>query len=168
MKREYQITIDSLIKDELDGKSKAISRYDDILWKIRTGYGVFLYGAVGFVAGLVNKKIVQLDIATAVSIGVLIFGFSAFAAFLDYSFVKSKLRVVEYRDRLTSLAYHRAKRGYLDTDDQNKLLDCLKNSGERRERIDLSKWAGFWRLPILYGGTCFVCIVATITLAYKL
>ena len=165
MDREYQVTIDNLIKDELDGKANAIARYDDMLWKIRTGYAVFLYGAVGIVAGLVNKGVVQLDTATAISISVLIFGFSAFAAFLDYSFMRSKLRVVDYRDRLTSLAYRRAECGCSDTGDQSELLECLKNSGERRQHVDWSRWTGFWRPPMLYGGTCLVCVAAAIILA---
>ena len=165
MGQEYRVTVDNLIKDELDGKANAIGRYDDMLWKIRSGYAVFLDGAVGMVAGLVNKGVVQLDTATAVSISVLIFGFSAFAAFLDYSFMRSKLRVVDYRDRLTALAYSRAEGGGSESGDQTELLECLKNSGERREPIDWLRKAGFWRPPMLYGGTCFVCVAAAIVLA---
>lgn len=165
MDPEYRVTVDSLIKDELNGKANAIARYDDMLWKIRSGYAVFLYGAVGLVVGLVNKGVVQLDAVTAVSVSVLIFGFSAFAAFLDYSFMRSKLRVVDYRDRLAELAYNRAESGRTDTEDQRKLIECLKNSGERREHIDWSRRTGFWRPPILYGGTCFVCVAAAIILA---
>ncbi len=165
MDKNYRVTVDNLIKDELDGKANAIARYDGMLWKIRSGYAVFLYGAVGIVAGLVNKGVVQLDTATAVSISVLIFGFSAFAAFLDYSFMRSKLRVVDFRDRLTTLAYRRAEGDGLDTEDQSKLLECLMNSGERRDDIDWARRAGFWRPPMLYGGTCLVCVAAAIILA---
>lgn len=165
MDREYRVTVDNLIKDELDGKANAIARYDDMLWKIRSGYAVFLYGAVGLVAGLVSKGVVEMDTATAVSISVLIFGFSAFAAFLDYSFMRSKLRVVDYRDRLTALAYRRAENGGSGDEDQSELLECLKNSGERREQIDWSRRVGFWRPLILYGGTCLVCVAGAIILA---
>jgi hypothetical protein len=165
MDKNYRVTVDSLIKDELDGKGNAIARYDDVLWKIRSGYAVFLYGAVGLVAGLVNKGVAQLDTTTAVSISVLIFGFSAFAAFLDYSFMRSKLRVVDYRDRLTTLAYRRADANGLDAGDQSKLLECLKNSGETRDHIDWAQRAGLWRPPMLYGGTCLVCVAAAIILS---
>jgi hypothetical protein len=165
MDQEYRVTIDSLIKDELDGKADAIARYDDMLWKIRSGYAVLLYGAVGIVAGLVNKGIVELDTETAASISVLIFGFSAFAAFLDYSFMRSKLRVIDYRDRLTVLAYNRAVSVRSDTGDQHELLECLKNSGERQEHVDWSRRTGFWRPPTLYGDTCIVCIVAAVVLS---
>jgi hypothetical protein len=165
MEQDSRVTIDNLIRNELEGKGNAIARYDEMLWKIRSGYAVFLYGAVGLVAGLVNKGVVELDMATAASISVLIFGFSIFAAFLDYSFMRSKLRVVDYRDRLTVIAYNRAKSDISDTEDQRELLECLKNSGEKRDHIDWSRRAGFWRPPLLYGGTFLVCVAAAVILA---
>ena len=159
------MTIDNLIKDELDGKANAIARYDDMLWKIRSGYAVILYASIGLIAGLVNEESIDLNKTTAIAISVLIFGFSAFATFLDYSFMRSKLRVVGYRDRLTALAYKMG--GGTDLSDKEKtvLFECLKNSGERRENVDWSHWTGFWRPPILYGGTCLVCITAAAILA---
>lgn len=42
MTEEHKLTIDTLIKDELDGKATAIARYDEMIWKIRTGYAVLL------------------------------------------------------------------------------------------------------------------------------
>jgi hypothetical protein len=171
MDKDYQVTVDSLVKNELDGKANAIARYDDMLWKIRSGYAVILYASIGLVAGLVNEETIDLNRTTALSISVLIFGFSAFAAFLDYSFMRSKLRVVSYRDRLTELAYKRANGEKMDNEnkpkdkEKNELLECLKNSGERREDINWSRWTGFWRPPILYGGTCLVCVAAATILA---
>lgn len=164
MDKDYRVTVDSLIKDELDGKASAIARYDDMLWKIRSGYAVILYASIGLIAGLVNEEKIELNLTTAISISILIFGFSAFATFLDYSFMRSKLRVVKYRDRLTRLAYQRARFAAKSNRDEGDLLKCLKNSGERREDINWSQWTGFWRPPILYGGTCLVCISAAIVL----
>jgi len=171
MNRDYLVTVDNLIKDELDGKAIAIARYDDMLWKIRSGYAVILYASIGLIAGLVNEETIELNRTTALSISVLIFGFSAFAAFLDYSFMRSKLRVVTYRDRLTEFAYRRASDLMLEEEskqeqgEKGELLECLKNSGERRDDINWSQWTGFWRPPILYGGTCLVCITAATILA---
>ncbi len=164
MGNEFRITVDNLIKGELDGKSIAIARYDEMLWKIRTGYAVFLYGALGIIGGLVSNNILRLNAMTAYSIIILIFGFSSFAALIDYSFMVSKLRVVNYRDRLIELAYSRAKDGDIDNQNEKELLECLKNSGERRESIDWSKRTGFWRLLFLYGGTCLVCVLTLVML----
>ena len=148
----------------LDGKASAIAKYDDMLWKIRSGYAVILYASIGLIAGLVNEESIKLNLNTAFSISVLIFGFSAFATFLDYSFMKSKLRVVSYKDRLTKLAYRRAKTATMPDKNEGDLMECLKNSGERREDVNWDQWTGFWRPPILYGGTCLVCISAAILL----
>lgn len=166
MGKKTSITIDALMENELDGKRTAIERYDGMLWKIRSGYAVILYGSIGIVAGLVNQKILALDGRTSLVIGVLVFGFSAFAAFLDYSFLRSKLRVVEYRDRLIEIAYRRAQNGQLSSEDQEGLLECLKNSGEKREPIVWTRRTGFWRPPLLYGGTCTVVALAALILAF--
>ena len=165
MDKDYQITVDNLIKDELDGKSNAIAQYDIMLWKIRSGYAVFLYASIGLIIGLVNENVINLSPNTAVSLSILVFGFSAFATFLDYSFMHSKLRVVDYRNRLKTLAYKLATGAELEGEDHNELLECLKNSGERREKIRWERWSGFWRPPFLYGGTCLVCISAAAILA---
>ena len=164
MDKEYRVTIDSLIKDELDGKAGAIAQYDAMLWKIRSGYAVIIYASIGLIAGLVNEKSVELNLHTAFAISVLIIGFSAFATFLDYSFMRSKIRVVSYRDKLTKLAYMRAKSATESKFDEENLLECLMNSGERLEDINWDQWTGFWRPPILYGGTCLVCILVAIIL----
>jgi hypothetical protein len=53
-----KLTSDELIRAELRGKFLAIERYDSMLWKIRSGYVVVLYGAltilgVGGTSGLI-------------------------------------------------------------------------------------------------------------------
>jgi hypothetical protein len=161
MGTENRVDINSLIKDELDGKGNAIAHYDEMLWKIRSGYAMFLYGSIGLIVGLVGEKVLTANSSTINSIGILIFGFSAFAAFLDYSFMASKLRVVNYRDRLSELAFFKVNAGKWEASFDNELLECLKNSGERRDKVNWSQRTGFWRPVILYGGTCTVCIAAT-------
>jgi hypothetical protein len=165
MNSKHRLTVENLIQGELDGKATAIAGYDEMLWKIRTGYAVFLYGAIGIIAALVQKKILDLGHTTGCAIGVLILGFSAFAALLDFCFMTSKLRVVNYRDRLVELAYAKAQGGDMGAKADADLVECLKNSGERRERIDWSRRTGFWVPLILYGGTCVACVAAAWMLA---
>ena len=161
MSEHDQVSIDTLVKGELDGKAGAIGRYDEMLWKIRTGYAVLLYGAIGIVAGLVNQKAVSLDSRVAWIAVVLIVGFTVFGALLDYLFMAAKLRVVKYRDRLTELAWLRAMSKQLTEDENRQLLECLKNSGERHERTDWSQRVGRSVPVIYYGGTGLLCSVAT-------
>jgi len=166
MTYDYQITVDSLINREIEGKSTAIGRYDEIIWKVRTGYAVFLYGSLGIIVGLVSNNILQLTAITIYAILVLVIGFSAFAALLDYSFMAAKLRVVKFRDRLLELAFNRAKIGQdnFQQEDENELLDCLKNSGERRDHIEWNDRPGLLRLISFYFGTCIVCIIVSLIL----
>lgn len=161
MSTDDRVSVDSLIRDALAGKAGAVARYDEIIWKIRTGYAVLLYGSIGIVAGLVNQKSVTLDSKVAWAASVLIIGFSVFGALLDYSFMSAKLRVIKYRDRLTELAWSRALSGHAEEGQNREILECLKNSGERKERPDWSNRVGRPVLVIYYGGTGLVCSIAT-------
>ncbi len=157
--QQYQMTLDGLVKDELDGKAVAIASYDEMLWRIRTSYAVLLYGAVGIIAGLVNEEIVNLGDSAALAALAVIIGFSIFGALMDYSYIESKLRVVDYRDELIDLSYQRVTSGDWPKDSQ-KILNCLKNSGETKAEVKWSIRTGRNRPLIYYGGTCLFCIIA--------
>ena len=45
------ITSGDLIRSGLEDKVRAITGYEEIIWKIRSGYIVLLYGALTFVLG---------------------------------------------------------------------------------------------------------------------
>lgn len=161
MAADNRLSVDSLIKDALAGKAGAVAKYDEMIWKIRTGYAVLLYGAIGIVAGLVNQKAVSLDSKVAWAAVVLVVGFSVFGALLDYSFMSAKLRVVKYRDQLIKLAWSRAVSKQTEEAPNLEILECLKNSGERKERVDWSNRVGRPVPVIYYGGTGLVCSIAT-------
>jgi hypothetical protein len=158
---DIRLSLDGLVKDELRGKGTAVAKYDEMIWKIRTGYAMLLYGAIGIVAGLVNQKAVALNSRVAWAAVALIIGFSVFGALLDYSFMAAKLRVVKYRDRLTELAWSMAMSEQITEAQKRELLECLKNSGERKERTDWSHRVGRPVPLIYYGGTGLVCSMAT-------
>lgn len=170
MPGDDDLSADRLMLEELRGKAEALNRYDEIIWRIRTGYAVLLYGAVGVVAGLVNQKAIKLNFRAACAAIVLIIGFSLFGAVLDYTFMLAKLRVVKYRDRLIKLALLKATASSGSPDnasaiDTEELFDCLKISGERKACIDWSDTAGRFVPVVYYGGTGIVCSVATRLLA---
>lgn len=161
MAEDFKFSLDSLIKDELAGKALAIARYDEMIWKIRSGYAVLLYGAVGIVATLVSQKAIVLTSQTALAVIVLVGGFSVFGASLDYCFMSAKLRVVNYRDRLVELAQQRVSGHPGSADSDADLLECLKNSGERKERINWNQRPGLSVCLLYYGGTGSICTIAT-------
>ena len=159
MSSDNEITIDRLLLDELQGKAVALTGYDESLWKVRSGYAVLLYGSVGLVIGFVDKEMSGASISVLCAAGLLIFSFSIFGALMDYSFMRSKICVVNHRDKLIELAYEKAATGNW-TADKSAILDSLKNSGERKEKIDWSQRPGIVRLFIYYGGTFLACSAA--------
>ena len=161
---ESDISMDQLVADELVGKAAAISGYDEILWKIRAGYASVLYGSVAILSGLVEKNALVFGEGVLLSATILIVGFSLFGVGMDYSFMCSKLRVVEHRDRLIRMSCDKAKSGAWP-DNMNDVIDSLINSGETKDRIDWYKRPGLRRLAFLYGGTCLVCVLAINVLA---
>src|SRR3981081_1504988 len=87
--------LDELIRFAVNGKQAALARYDSILWKIRSGYVLVLYGAIGLVGGRdvalsgqslqATGRVVLILVAVCVSV-------SAFLA--DLGFLRAKLRVI--------------------------------------------------------------------------
>jgi hypothetical protein len=86
---ENNLTTAELIRLEIAGKNKALGRYDRILWQIRSGYAIVLYGALG----LLFKDGLKLE-ALNEQIVLLVCGFSALACGMDLSFRIRQLRVV--------------------------------------------------------------------------
>jgi len=101
-----------LIRMALDSKLRAIVGYDDILWKIRVGYAVVLYGALSLVLSkegamslaLSNETATRLTVWwTVLCVGALIIGFTLAASVIDAGFQVKKLKVVVARDALVGL-----------------------------------------------------------------
>jgi len=155
-----QLSIDSLIQDELVGKAQAIGRYDDFLWKIRFGYASILYSSIALICGLIEKNIFDLSAKTGMAMVLLIAGFSVAGFLIDKGFMESKLRVIDYRDRLLVVALAYVEQGRTVAADTQELVECLKNSGERNQPIDWSKHVGQGVIRWLYGTTgCLCCLV---------
>jgi hypothetical protein len=73
-----KLTRAKLISSELEGKLKAISGYDDMLWKIRSGYVAILYGIPAIflgTEGVPNLKELMADSGRALFILLLLGGF---------------------------------------------------------------------------------------------
>ena len=91
------LDISELLKVELSGKKVAMGRYDDILWKIRSGYLVVLAGTLGFFVTKEDTLTITNDIL------IVILWFSLVALIIDISFRRRQLRVVKaYNDLVSS------------------------------------------------------------------
>jgi hypothetical protein len=160
-KGQEHLSVDFLVIFELRGKSLAIHRYDEILWRIRTGYALLLYGATGIIAGLVNQGATSLKPSIGLAAIAIIVGFSIFGGLMDHYFMTAKMRVVKYRDLLTEIAREVALGLPLSEKSRTNLPKCLRNSGERDENVDWSNHTGKWLPAIYYGGTGLFCTIAT-------
>lgn len=116
-----------LVMSALEAKLHAIGGYDSILWKVRTGYLVVLYGGLTLLLGTSEWPAhAAVDAAPGRELPVLllVFGFSVSAFLVDFSYQRKKLRVIVARDRLVDLAFLE------DDHDKALLMQLLHITGE--------------------------------------
>ena len=122
------LTIAELIRLELKGKDVALARYDSILWKIRSGYVVVLYGALSLLVGK-GLDLAALDVEALF----LICGFSILGYIMDRSFLVRQLRVVVAKNLLTDQAMKLATGENVDAAAVGELLHI---AGESSRKVD--------------------------------
>lgn len=122
------LDISELLKVELAGKNAATSRYDEILWKIRSGYLVVLAGTLGFFVSNGNLLILTREIL------IIILWFSLVAWIIDINFRRRQLRVVRaYNDLISS-----ALKNLPDEEGPNNIKEELFHiSGESLQEADI-------------------------------
>lgn len=147
-----ELTLDALIWSQLQGKTKALERYDGILWKIRSGYVVVLYGVLTILSG----KDFQVQAITGETMvppifAVVAWGISLSAFLIDINFLLAKLRVVEARNQLSdialSLATGKGDRSQV-VDKLGKLLHLSGESGTLPKQTLI--WSAAWSMLLLY------------------
>jgi hypothetical protein len=126
---EDLFNISDLCRIEIDGKHEALARFDSILWKIRSGYVVVLYGAISL---LVGKKI-DFSVLKKEHL-LLILGFSALGFVLDLSFRLKQLRVTVARNHLMDYALKIAIKEKVDYKTLNNLLHIAGESDQKLDR----------------------------------
>lgn len=125
----------AIVRLELEGLGQAIAGYDEILWKIRAGYFGILYGALTIfwgTGGLISTGRGEETLPNLISnktftftASVLIVGVSLAAFFVDFAYLRKKLKVVVARDRLIEIAYDRRY-----AEDAEKVKGLLSIAGE--------------------------------------
>ena len=90
------LKVSDLLHLELSGKNSATGRYDDILWKIRSGYLLVLAGTLGFFVTKGTPFQLTLEII------IIILWFSLAAWLIDINFRRRQLRVVKAYNELIS------------------------------------------------------------------
>ena len=97
-----QDLLEKVILGELEGKNRAIHAYDDIVWKIRSGFLTLLFGGWSIlVKSLLDQQVRPPDLQ------LLVFGLFLFSAGLAYgarsidrNYIHRKFRVIYALDHL--------------------------------------------------------------------
>mgnify|MGYP003571214727 CR=1 FL=1 len=111
-----------IILHEVDGKNIAAERYDSMIWKIRTGYVVVLYGAITLLVGQSQSWTDRILEILILSVGFSLLGFA-----VDWNFRLRQLRVVVDREKLIKSAFDIAGGQAVDSE---KIKPLLRMSGE--------------------------------------
>ena len=115
-----RVTINELLWFELNGKNAALDRYDSIIWKIRAGYAVILYGVLTLIAG----KSETITTFNSFSI-FLIWGLSLIMFIIDLSFRLRQVRVIIAINELIDITIKRT-----GEDCNDKIRNLLHIAGD--------------------------------------
>ena len=145
------LTLSELLTLELSGKKVAMGRYDEILWKIRSGYLVVLAGTLGF---FVTKG---SDLILTAELLAIIIWFSFVAWIVDIAFRRRQLRVVKAYNDLVAAAIKNMPE---DEGLGNIETNLFYFSGERLEVTGLDKDISIsmclFPSSLIYVGTTFI------------
>ena len=130
--QEKKLTSNELIRSGLNDQIKAIAGYEGIIWKIRTGYVVVLYGALTLVLGKEippgSQSIVN-NLNQSLTVLPLVIGLSLSVFLIDFGYVRKKLKFVVAREMLIELACE-DHINLEDKSDREKLKRLLHIAGE--------------------------------------
>lgn len=149
-----KLTCDEIVRTELNGKYLAVERYDAILWKIRSGYVVVLYGALALMGGAnLNISSILGNAQFLAAVVIMMWGFSISGFMIDMGFLLSKLRVVLASNELYGLALQIALGNLTCAQASDVLQPLLQNSGESSRHVPLVVLWGTlrWLLPLYFG-----------------
>lgn len=115
-----------IVRSGLDDKIKAIHDYEDIIWKIRSGYIVILYGALTFILGkegVPDICAITRPFTKALALFSLVFGLSLSVFLIDFGYVRKRLKIVVARNKLIELACKKEFDIKSEEKEMQKLLD---------------------------------------------
>jgi hypothetical protein len=165
-----RLTSEQLIKSGLEDQVNAITGYEGIIWKIRSGYVVLLYGMLTLVLGkdgIPNICALVHDFSHSLAIFSLILGLSLSVFLIDFGYVRKKLKFVVARELLIELACN-INFDVRNKEDRELLKELLHIAGETRPKTlsdearseykDKRRWNLLWILLPVYFTTPLMAI----------
>ena len=89
--------VEKIVLGEIEGKNRAIHTYDDIVWKIRSGFLTLSFGGWAILLkGIVDAQSASMRKYYGLVFGLLLFNLAfAFGAwYIDRSYLRRKFRVI--------------------------------------------------------------------------
>ena len=161
-----EITLTELVRDGIAGKDKAITAYDDMLWKIRAGYASVLYAIATVSITLIDKTKWKVPQSQALAIAVaLTVGFTIAAFVLNLQIIRSKLRVIDSKEELIDFTL-RVQDGMDPKEWRGRpLKNLLHNCGEGRAHINWRRHSSIWPVVVLYCCSAIPILIACYVIA---
>jgi hypothetical protein len=122
-----------IIRLEIDGMGSAVARYDAIIWKIRSGYVVVIYGAITLASKWLTS---DGGGGPGALLPVIVLGFSLAGLAVDATFQRSKFRVIASRNELISTAWKLSRANWaraLVEESATRIGKLLEMSGEQQD-----------------------------------
>ena len=91
------VLLQKIVLGEIEGKNRAIHAYNDIVWKIRTGFLTLILGGWAIVLkGIVDAQSPDMERYRGLVSALLLFSleFTFCAWYIDLSYVRAKFRVI--------------------------------------------------------------------------
>jgi hypothetical protein len=125
-KQRDEITRDELVRSTLGDKVRAIAECEDIIWKIRSGYVVILYGGLTLFFGKegINMDPIRGNPDRLFPLLILVCGLSFSVFLIDFGYVRKKLKITVVRDKLVEHV--------LDKSYDRELKHFLRIAGESK------------------------------------
>lgn len=169
-KQGDKLTSEQLIKSGLEDQVNAITGYEGVIWKIRSGYVVVLYGTLTLVLGkdgVPNICVITQDSGHSLALISLILGLSLSVFLIDFGYVRKKIKFVVAREMLIEFACS-LNFDIRNKEDRERLKELLHIAGETRpsklpEEVRLEykakrKWNLVWILLPVYLTTPLIAI----------
>jgi len=165
------LTSEQLITSGLADQVSAIAGYERVIWKLRVGYVLVLNGALALILkGSGNPLDILSTLKYSHPLFAVVCGISLTFFFIDFGYVRKKLKFVVARELLIDLA---CRPGFDPETDEVKV--CLKEilhiAGETRPtKLPLSakneykekrSWNLFWILLPIYTAVPLLCLLFT-------
>lgn len=167
--RDESLASEQLITSGLADQVRAIAGYESVIWKLRVGYVVVLNGALALVLkGSGNPLEILSNLKYSNPLFAIVFGISLTFFFIDFGYVRKKLKFVVARELLIDLACQP------DFDPRspgvkNCLKDILHIAGETRpaklpdsakgEYKEKRRWNLCWILLPIYTAIPLLCLL---------